>query len=416
MDDISTQSRYPARRFARTSRTTHQDVRQPTSSLPSLSAWILNTFPDYYSFEITVYHTLLLALYSTELAHSIRKYGLVSHIMTEPAAPRKASDKCYILLLPKELRLMIYAYLAYPYRKDTILVPASRCSCERCVSNGAQDTEYYCMCVYCMQERDGHEIKRPPRPFPLTLITPCQYPQAILACRSFYTEITWYMDTTERAEDRAYTTPRAIVDVTGVVNDDDVEELFMDLLRTLQCARDFTWGMDGADYASESQNWGWDSVDALSMQFVHRFLKASGRHLFENPGAWFARHEYDYVREARGEWVDTFKEREQLEQQVLETSRGPHDGLNLLFRGENWEPVGCMDEMLSLWKLSTYKSKDCIDMPVYLYRETDEPIQEIEGPRGCSEWYDGAEEYHDTKIQLQDMGRIGWADWLEYWA
>jgi hypothetical protein len=75
-----------------------------------------------------------------------------------------------------------------------------------------------------------------------------------------------------------------------------------------------------------------------------------------------------------------------------------------------------MDETLSSWKMSTYKSRDCIDMPVYLYRETDEAIQEIEGPPGCSDWNDGAEESHDTKIQLEDMGQIGWGDWLEYWA
>jgi hypothetical protein len=71
------------------------------------------------------------------------------------------------------------------------------------------------------------------------------------------------------------------------------------------------------------------------MQVVHRFLQASGRHLFDNPGAWFAKHDYDYVREARGEWVDTFEERERLEQQLLATSRGPHDGLNLLIRGDD---------------------------------------------------------------------------------
>jgi hypothetical protein len=229
------------------------------------------------------------------------------------------------------------------------------------------------------------------------------------------------MDTTERPEDKAYTTPRAIIDVTSVVNEDDVVELFAEFLQSLQSARDFTWGMDGADYSSESLDWGWNyPVGDESMEVAHRFLKASGRHLFNFPaGEWFARDEYDYVREARSEWVPeegNYEEREQLEQQLLATPRGPHDGLNLLFRGEDWGPVGYMDEMLSLWKMSTYQGRDYIDMPVYLYRETDEPIQEIEGPRGCYKWYDGAEESHATKIELQDMGRIGWADWLEYWA
>ena len=313
---------------------------------------------------------------------------------------------------------MVYAYLAYSYRKDKIMVPASPCSCITCQSHGKEVTTYYCMCVYCMRERGGHAVKRPPAPIPLTLITPCRYPQAILTCRTFYTEITSYMDTTKRPFDKIYTTPRAIVDITGVINDDDVEDLLDDLLGSLDAARKFKWGLDDEEYDPEDYG-SWDCLaDDSSPERMWRFVKVSGRHLFNYPtGEWFASHHYDYVREMRGEPIpDNSEEREELEQRILAVPRGPHDGLNLLFLGKDGQPVEYMDQLLSEWKLSTYKSRNMIDVPIYLYRETDEPIKAIEGPRRLDQWEDGYEQHHDDHIELRDMGQIEWADWLEYWA
>ncbi|KAF2442637.1 hypothetical protein P171DRAFT_433069 [Karstenula rhodostoma CBS 690.94] len=337
--------------------------------------------------------------------------------MTERDAPKGDSDTSHWFRLPKELRLMVYAYLAYPYRKDTILMPAAPCPCIPCRSCRGEIPDS-CMCVYCMRDRVGGTIKRPPAPIPLTLITPCQYPQAILTCRTFYTEITSYMDSTKRPVDRAYTTPRAIIDITNVVNDDDVVELLEDVLNSLNTARNFRWGIDGDVYDPED-NGSWNCLlDESSMAHAHRFIKASGRHLFNvAAGAWIASHDYDYVREMRGELVpENYEQREELVQQILAVPRGPHDGLNLLFLGKEWDPVGYMDRLLSKWKITTYKSRNMIDVPIYLYRETDEPIKAIEGPRGLNDWEEGYEEYYDDEIQLQDMGQISRADWLEYWA
>jgi hypothetical protein len=312
---------------------------------------------------------------------------------------------------------MIYAYLAYPYRKDTIIVPARGCSCITCKTNGEEVTTYYCMCVYCMEERARGSVKRPPPPIPLTLITPCQYPLAILTCRTFYTEITSYLDTAKRPVDKAYTTPRAIIDITGVIDDDDTEGLLEYMLRCLGDAREFTWGLDGDVYDSEDNGtWGCLANDEPGMAHVHRFIKASGRHLFDHaPGAWFASENYDYVREMRGELIpQSHEEREDLEQQILAASREPHDNLNLLFLGKELYPAEYIDNMMREWKMHPYK--EFIDVPVNLYRENDEPVNKaIGGPRGedDEEW---DEERYNDEIELQDMGQISKADWLEYWA